>query len=235
MPVGMDTRPADSGTLQSKALHFRANQTTQGRVVEIVTLLTNNPWGRFFGLTIVAIFCFAGSIWSVPASGSTVNGVKVAHPVNRHGSVVKGVLSTLGNCPFATVNLRVLIARTSYNPSQPVDVLGVARNEGPVSCTYAGTERGDQFIGPCGALSMSVLDGSGTSVWPGPVAYSCPEMGPTHLGPGAQVIAIGSWPRLTVTRAGSSPAPSGTYRLVIANRLSFTITLGGNCLQKIVA
>jgi hypothetical protein len=190
-----------------------------------VKLLAHNRWARFFELIAVAIF-WVGSIWSVPASGSSVNGVKVAHPVNRHGSVVKSALIALGNCPFATVNLRVLIARTSYNPSQQVDVLAVARNEGPVSCTYAGTGRGDQFIGPCGAFWMNVLDGSGTSVWPGPVAYSCPEMGPTLLGPGAQVIATGSWPRLTVTRAGSSPALSGTYRLVIANKLSFTITLG---------
>ena len=117
------------------------------------------------------------------------------------------------------------IARTSYEPFQPVDVLAVARNRGPVSCTYGGTGRGNQFIGPCGAFSMSVINGTGTSVWPGPVAYSCPAMGPTQLGPGVQVITSGGWPRLIVNRAGSSPAPSGTYRLVIANAVSFTITL----------
>lgn len=72
---------------------------------------------------------------------------------------------------------------------------------------------------------MSVVNSIGTSIWPGPVAYSCPLMIGTRLAPGAQVEATGSWPKLVVTRAGSSQAPNGTYRLVIANAVTFTIRL----------
>ena len=109
----------------------------------------------------------------------------------------------LGTCPFATVDLRVLLARTTYSSFQPVDVLAVARNEGNSVCTYSGAGDGGQFIGPCGAFSMSVIDSSGTAIWPGPVAYSCPLMTATRLAPGAQTEATGSWPKLIVTRAGS--------------------------------
>ena len=72
---------------------------------------------------------------------------------------------------------------------------------------------------------MSVLNSSGTSIWPGPVAYSCPLMIGARLAPGAEVVATGSWPKLIVTRAGSSQAPNGTYRLVIANTVTFPISL----------
>ena len=43
--------------------------------------------------------------------------------------------------------------------------------------------------------------------------------------PGAEVVATGSWPKLIVTRAGSSQAPNGTYRLVIAHTVTFPISL----------
>ena len=188
---------------------------------------------RFVGPVAVAVLCLAlaGGIWTVPANGSFVNRARVTHPRNGQGTVVKRVQIPLGNCPLATVDLRVHIARSSYASSQPVEAFALARNEGAVSCQYLGTGHGNQFISPCGAFWLNVVDGSGTSIWPGPVAWSCPEMGATYLAPGAQVMASGSWPKQVVTRAGTAQAPNGTYRLVIGSSLEF----GGAVMSKTVS
>jgi hypothetical protein len=185
---------------------------------------------RFVGPVAVALLClsFMGGSWAAPASGSFV---AVTH--HRHGLrvVIKQVQTPLGNCPFATVDLRVQIARSTYTSAQPVDILAVARNEGKVTCQYVGTGRGAQYIGPCGAFGLNVLNESGTSIWPGPIAWSCPAMGATYLAPGAQVMASGSWPKQAVTTAGTAPAPNGTYRLVIGSSLEF----GGAVTSKAIS
>jgi hypothetical protein len=56
-------------------------------------------------------------------------------------------------------------------------------------------------------------------------------MGATYLAPGAQVMASGFWPKQVVTRAGTAPAPNGTYRLVIGSSLEF----GGAVMSKAVS
>jgi hypothetical protein len=75
------------------------------------------------------------------------------------------------------------------------------------------------------AFSMTVLNNHGSTVWPGPVAYSCPMIGPTRLAPGTQVIATGTWPKSVVTRSGSRAAPPGSYRVIIAGRIALSIRL----------
>jgi hypothetical protein len=163
-------------------------------------------------------------VCSLPVGGS-VRGVTVAHDTRPSGHQVKTATVGLGTCESPNVSIRVAVAHRSYAPSQPVDVLAVVRNRGKQVCTYSGTGRGNQYIGPCGAIAMSVIDSGGAPVWPGPVAYSCPMMSATDVAPGQRVIASGSWPKVIVTRARSSAAPSGTYRLVIADTVSFVIRL----------
>ena len=46
-----------------------------------------------------------------------------------------------------------------------------------------------------------------------------------RLAPGKQVLVTGIWPKEVVTRTGSGPAPVGSYRLVVANTVTFTIKL----------
>lgn len=121
--------------------------------------------------------------------------------------------------------MRVAVARSTYVASQPVDVTAVIRNMGKTVCTYGGTEHGNQHIGPCGAFPMTVLNSRGLSVWPGPIAYHCPMIGPTHLAPGARVIATGIWPKAVVTGGGTRNAPTGRYRLIIDRKITLTITL----------
>ena len=191
---------------------------------------TGTSVARFVGPVAVAVLClsFVGGTWVAPASGSFVT---MAHHRHGLGVVVKQVQTPLGNCPLATVDLRVQIARSNYASAQPVDIVAVARNEGKATCQYVGTGRGAQYIGPCGAFGLNVLNESGTSIWPGPIAWSCPAMGATYLAPGAQVMASGSWPKQVVTRAGTAPAPNGTYRLVIGSSLE----VGGAVTSKTIS
>jgi hypothetical protein len=174
-------------------------------------------------MTAVALVCLTSGMWWPPASAS-VHHTSAARTTTDPPLVKSGRIA-LGNCSAATVTLRVLIARTSFSSTQPVNVLAVARNEGEVACTYGGSGHGNQIIGPCGSFSLNVVDATGTSIWPGPVAYSCPMMTSTHLVPGARVTAFGIWPKRIVSRASSVPAPNGTYKLVIANTVTFRINL----------
>ena len=195
------------------------NQLRDPSVVDAVRIGITRRWRSAIAIALACSIC--ATWWYVPASGSVAR----RGASNARGPLVRNGHIALGTCPFAAVDLRVLLARTTYTSFQPVDVLAVARNEGSSACTYSGTGHGGQFIGPCGAFSMSVIDSNGTSIWPGPVAYSCPLMIATRLAPGAQIRVTGSWPKLIVTHAGSSPAPSGTYQLVIANTVTLTIRL----------
>jgi hypothetical protein len=168
------------------------------------------------------IFAVALTLGSYPSLASAAAPqLEVSH-AKRSSSLVRQASISLGSCSAKDVVMRVAIARSTYVSSQPVDVIAVIRNMGKTFCTYGGTEHGNQTIGPCGAFSMTVLNGRGLNIWPGPVAPSCPMIGPTRLAPGARVVASGTWPRSVVTREGSSNAPPGRYRLIIEEK----ITLG---------
>jgi hypothetical protein len=121
--------------------------------------------------------------------------------------------------------IRVTLPRLTYNQSQTVKVTAVVQNIGRVVCTYGGTGHGDQNMSPCGTFPLSVVDSSGSKIWPGSIAYSCAVIGPTRLAPGRHALVTGIWPKVVVTRSGSSSAPVGSYQLVIANTVTFTIML----------
>lgn len=131
----------------------------------------------------------------------------------------------LGLCPAKDVLMRVSLSRLTYDQSQTVKITAVVQNIGRVVCTYQWTVLGDQNMGPCGTFPLSVLNSSGTRIWPGPIAYSCPMISSARLAPGKQVLVTGIWPKEVVTRTGSGPAPVGSYRLVVANTVTFTIKL----------
>ena len=214
------------GSARTVLLQDPTNQLCRSCVVDVMRRQVRlRPRARYGALITIVILCLADGVWSLPARGS-VNVSRVSDATHRPGPVVKSATIGLGTCRDQNVTIRVVVARLIYAPSQPVDVLAVARNQGTDACTYSGysrTGRGDALVGPCGAFPMSVVNSSGTSVWPGP--YSCLKIGAARLAPGAQVAASGVWPKLVLTSTGSSPAPSGIYRLVIANTVSFVIKL----------
>jgi hypothetical protein len=148
-----------------------------------------------------------------------------ANDAKRSSVLVTQTSIPLGSCAAHDIEMRVAVSRSPFTPSQSVDVIAVVRNIGRTVCSYGGNGGGNQYIGPCGAFSMTVLDSHGSTVWPGPVAYSCPMIGPTRLAPGTQVIATGTWPKSVVTRSGSRAAPPGSYRVIIAGRIALSIRL----------
>ena len=177
----------------------------------------------FIGLGAVVVLVLATGPESTAARPAAIE-IGVIHSDGRPVLTKKASIA-LGSCQAKDVVMRVTLPRLTYDQSQTVNVRAVVQNVGPVVCTYGGTGHGDQYMGPCGTFPLSVVDSSGTNIWPGPVAYSCPLIGPTRLAPGQHVLVTGMWPKTVVTRSGSSSAPAGSYRLVIANTVTFTIKL----------
>jgi hypothetical protein len=181
---------------------------------------------RIARITALGVICavpLALGSWS-SLTNATTQRIEASH-ATRSSVRVKQTSIALGSCPAKDIVMRVAVSRSTYASSQPVDVIAVVRNNSKTVCTYGGTGGSNQHIGPCGAFSMRVLNSSGVNIWPGPVAYSCPMIGPTHLAPAAQVIATGTWPKSVVTRRGTSTAPPGRYRLIIARSVTLTIRL----------
>jgi hypothetical protein len=177
----------------------------------------------FIGLGAVVVLVLATGPSSTAANPAAIK-IGVIH--SDGGPVlIKRASVALGSCPAKDVVIRVTLPRLTYDQSQTVEVTALVQNVGRVVCTYDGTGHGDQNMGPCGTLPLSVVDSSGENIWPGPIAYSCPMISQTHLAPRKHVLVIGTWPKAVVTRTGSSAAPIGSYQLVVANKVTFTIKL----------
>jgi hypothetical protein len=176
-------------------------------------------------ITLGVIFAVAPALGSCsPASSTAIQRTEASH-AKTSSALVKQASIALGSCSARDVVMRVAVSRSTYAFSQSVDVIAVVRNIGKTVCTYGGTGRSNQFIGPCGAFSMTVFNSRELNIWPGPVVPSCPMIGPTQLPPGAEVTATGTWPKSVVTRRGTSGAPPGRYRLIIERRITLTIRL----------
>jgi hypothetical protein len=181
---------------------------------------------RRVSLTVGLCLVVVASLSLVSAAGALTQHATARHHAKGHPDLVKTAKVPLGNCTAKDVVMRALIPRLIYKASQPVTVAVVVHNVGSHTCTYGGTgNRYPEFIGPCGAFSLQVEGRGDAPLWPGPVAYSCPAISATPLAPGAEVTATGNWPKAIVTRSSSSGAPAGTYRLVIDQAITFTITL----------
>ena len=178
---------------------------------------------RFIGLGAVLTLALATGRWST-ATSSAANQIGVIHSDDRPVLTKRSSIA-LGSCPATDVVVRVSLSRLTYDQFQTVNVGAVVRNVGRVVCTYGGTGHGNQNMGPCGTFPLSVVNSSGTNIWPGPIAYSCPMMSQSRLAPGKHVLVTGIWPKAVVTRSGSSSAPVGSYQLVVANTVTFTIKL----------
>jgi hypothetical protein len=166
----------------------------------------------------------AASLVAGPAAVSADHGAVTAS-VTGARSLVESAHVVLHGCSATNVVMRATIPRRRFNASQPVKVTAVISNDGSRSCTFGGSGGSQQYIGPCGSFPLDVYNVHGVDIWPGPVAYSCPMISATTLGPHATVTATGSWPKSAVTRRSNAPAPAGNYRLVVDRAISFSITL----------
>jgi hypothetical protein len=146
-------------------------------------------------------------------------------PVHRRSEVSRSGFVLLASCP--RIFMRSSIEQTTYQPGQAVNVRAYVENRGTTDCVFRGAgAASQQYIGPCGAFSMTVANDRGVSIWPGPVAPSCPAIPAVSLKPGRRIIATGAWP-LTIGFTGfGPPAPMGDYRLLIGGSIEFTVRIG---------
>jgi hypothetical protein len=146
-----------------------------------------------------------------------------APPACHRSVVVKSGSVTLAKCPG--IFMRATIVRSTYQPRQTVNVFALVENRSASQCVFGGAAGSShQHVGPCGAFSLTVTNGQGVSIWPGPVAPSCPAIMAVSLPPGGRIVATGAWP-LTIGFSGSSPAPPGKYRVVIGGSIAFFVKI----------
>src|ERR1700733_6699521 len=70
------------------------------------------------------------------AAGCGASAVASQRQVDGQVSVVKQRQIALGSCRRPTVRLRVALARTTYLPTQAVNLVASLRNVGTKSCTF---------------------------------------------------------------------------------------------------
>lgn len=147
-----------------------------------------------------------------------------SHGVKRHSdAVVKRGYISVAYC--RSIFMRARIGQSVYKSGESVNVQAVVQNRGRAACMINGAVgSAHQYIGPCGAFSMTVANHRGVRIWPGPIAPSCPAMGAVPLAPAQQIVATGTWP-LTIGFSGFRPAPAGTYRIVVGSSIVFGIRI----------
>gem|GEM_PF-3417460 len=135
-------------------------------------------------------------------------------------SLVRRGLAGFGSCPAFTTEMTATINGRTFSPGEFVVIHVVARNVSKHACTFEGSGRLEE-IGPCGSIPMEVISSSGQNVYPGIVAYACPEMTSIVLPPGGQITARGVW-GLYAVRGLLAP---GRYTIVVAQAFAFPVSV----------
>ncbi|HXW34121.1 MAG TPA: hypothetical protein VEJ87_06035, partial [Acidimicrobiales bacterium] len=120
----------------------------------------------------------------------------------------------------ATVSVSSLVLRRG----ETLTLVATIRNEGSTPCPYVGIgslPTREQAIGPCGVLSLEVLNLKGRDVWPGRLVFNCPLLVGAELAPGASLQAKGEWVPFSV----GGRLSRGLYRIVVGGHLTFGVTL----------
>ncbi len=170
---------------------------------------------------------FAAVLMLVALGGPAAASVAPSATITRSGTVA------YGTCPARSVVVTVTVPTKPFRPGEIVPYRVTVRNRSGRTCgpdhgpiARAGDEPG--IFGPCGPLPLRIVNTRGVAVYPPPEAISCPAL----LGPrlrGHQMLSAGgSWDQ---TQGGGRPArvvhlvPRGTYRLIVANKVSVRLVL----------
>jgi hypothetical protein len=143
------------------------------------------------------------------------------------------------DCNAQHIVLTVTVAGRAFTPAEPVTYTVRLRNTGAATCRaplaqHVPQARRSLTVGPCGVLSLIVSDALGVNVYPGPVAYSCPDEVGLRLGPHSTTTTTttttGSWNQSETIGSGEAPAtvqhaPPGKYRLAVDQAVSVPVTL----------
>ncbi len=151
---------------------------------------------------------------ALPAAGSP----RAPRVLLAHGH------AAFGDCPATAIEAQIAVASGGRSSPRGVTIRATVRDIGTGTCIFDGEmpSQGAQPIGPCGVLAVEVLNDHGTDVWPGRAAYNCPAEFSQSLVPGGSVEAVGSWNGVTPS---GRPLPAGHYRLVVAQRFRFAVTV----------
>jgi hypothetical protein len=145
----------------------------------------------------------------------------------RGGQLVKtgpvSLSSGPSGCPAASLHATVRVSRLVLRPGQSLMVSATVHNVGSRPCPYNGmAPTSTQGMGPCGVLSIEVLNSRHRDVWPGALLFSCPAQFFEEIQPGASITAAGDW---NPSSDAGGRAPPGRYRVIVGGHLSFGITL----------
>jgi hypothetical protein len=141
-------------------------------------------------------------------------------------------------CPAKDVVLSVTLSQRTYGLGQNVGYRIRLHNQSSQTCAPAGLPTtsaphglalGPALTGPCSAFPVVIEDHRGAQVSPGAEAISCPALMGPALAPHGTLTAHSSWDRV---EGGDrrparfpSPAPAGTYHLVVDGHVSLPFTL----------
>ena len=173
------------------------------------------------------------------AAGATSRPIAPIRPIQV---VTRSVHVAYASCPVKDVVLTLSVPQRSYGPGQVVRYRVALHNTSGRVCGYGGSTSSrpgptlpgvvaGALLGPCGPLPASIVDAKGHVVSPGVGAISCPVILGPPLAAHATVSTTGTWDQtvgggLRPARRGS-PAPPGTYRIVIGGKVSLPITVSG--------
>ncbi len=169
--------------------------------------------GSLVGAAIVVAVLLAG-----PAAAARLRGGALVEtgPVSLSFSGSSG-------CPASSVLATVRVSRLVLHPGQTLMVSATVHNVGPTPCPYGGrAPTSTQMLGPCGVLSLEILNAEHRDVWPGDLVFNCPALFNEEVQAGASFRAAGGW---NPSSDPGRPAPPGRYRLIVGGHLSFGITL----------
>ncbi len=139
-------------------------------------------------------------------------------------------------CPAKSVLLTATMRRLTYSQGQPMTVHITVTNTSDTQCGYettGGTPIGPPrqlTVGQCGEISLVINNAKGQNIYPGRVVINCPDISGPDLPARGSLTATATWNQsaypVQVTNPWTShPAPTGHYRLIIDQRISFPVTI----------
>jgi hypothetical protein len=143
---------------------------------------------------------------------------------------VKTVHLAINGCRASTTVLTAAMTRLSYSQHQAVTVNVSLTNNGNAACGVSNPPvPGGQplTIGPCGDLSLVIRNGTGKNVYPGQVVFHCAPIFGVEIPAHTSVSTTGTWNQASAYNS-KKLASRGKYKVSIAGKLTFTITLTGS-------
>jgi hypothetical protein len=168
---------------------------------------------------------------AIAVATSTAMTVIAAGPASaKNSKLVKSAHVAFESCPIATTLMKATLLGTNFSANQPILVGISVRNESNHACGHAPRSSNPLSslgieIGPCGNVSLRVENAQRHNVFPGPGDVpSCTLQFSVRLRAHQSLSTVGVWNQ-QLGLNGQTRVPAGTYRIIIDNKITFSITL----------